>query len=131
MRARIAPSTQYVRGVGALAATDFEQPHRLKVAEDGGKEARFCFVGKQALAELHQDSRVKAFIVEGPMERVLPVQPRLKSVDCGAVGQFFELLEDRHEGQQHGGEGRLALGVVRSEKSASWNWAKRVSPTRR
>jgi hypothetical protein len=65
----------YCECIGALKSACFDQAERLEFLEEAVKAQSFRVMGEQALAKLAQDTKVKALIGQGQMQRIFPIDP--------------------------------------------------------
>ncbi len=98
----------HVGGIGALLAARLDQPLRCQACQQRIKH-HLLQAGPGHLApELGQHRMVKARIINGQPEQVLPVQPHPDRIGRQPVSQVLRPLQHGHQRQPRRGPARLA-----------------------
>ena len=93
---------QHMRGVGALAATSFEEAALAHPSEEGVKQQAFGLSGDEPGPELTQHGVVEARIGQLQAQGIFPVNAAAHGVSRLAVGQAFGKLQDCRQRQAPG-----------------------------
>ncbi|OQA19842.1 MAG: hypothetical protein BWY63_01640 [Chloroflexi bacterium ADurb.Bin360] len=103
---------QHRGAVRALAAPPFEQAQVLQLAQHRLKNPRLGLVLAYPIPKLAQHAEIEPGVVQGQMQGVLPVQAQPHRLGGLAIRLVLQRLEDRHQRQIHGRQGRLPLGRI-------------------
>ncbi len=102
--------------IATLPPTPLDQAHCLQLLQQLLEDPGFGSVLYQPIPKLTQHAKVKTRVIQGQVQRILPVNPYPQRFSRRSIRQVLHILKGGHEGQNDGRNGRLPFSRIQFDK---------------